>query len=252
MKKQNTKILTQSDIEVGLAELGVTKGMALEIHSSLSSFGQVEGGAKTIISALVNVVGSEGSLIMPTFPWSLPYDLTDIEKKCGITLKLRIFSPDSKERSGMGIIADTFRDMPEIITGDDLHRVSAWGKDAKKHSKGFSHLLDNNGYALLLGVDIHSLTSMHYQEENLPDKIKNIFKASDDILKDYPSDKWYIETGLPSVDVWGKIQLEADKKGFIHHLKIGKAECMFFKVRDVVDIYKKAIENDPFGLYELK
>ena len=37
--------LTQTMLEDSLRELGVTENMQLEVHSSLSSFGQVEGGA---------------------------------------------------------------------------------------------------------------------------------------------------------------------------------------------------------------
>ena len=32
---------------------------------------------------------------------------------------------------------------------------------------------------------------------------------------------------------------------------VGKSKCMFFKVNDVIRLYEKAIETDPFGLYGL-
>ena len=35
-----------------LIDLGVEKGMVLEVHSSLSSFGELEGGAETVINGL--------------------------------------------------------------------------------------------------------------------------------------------------------------------------------------------------------
>jgi len=49
--------LTQKDIKVGLRQLGLGRGDAVEVHSSLSSFGWVEGGAPTVVDALMNVVG---------------------------------------------------------------------------------------------------------------------------------------------------------------------------------------------------
>lgn len=49
-------MLTKNDVLIGLKNIGVRLGMELEVHSSLSSFGYVEGGAQTIISALKNVV----------------------------------------------------------------------------------------------------------------------------------------------------------------------------------------------------
>jgi aminoglycoside N3'-acetyltransferase len=248
----DTKIPTQKDIENALIELGLKKGIAIEVHSSLSSFGQIEGGANTVISALMNVVGNEGALIMPTFPCSKPYKLTEDEIKSGITMKLKRLPLNSKERTGMGIIPDTFKFLPGVISGKGEHRVSAWGKDANIHSKGFNHLLENDGWALLIGVDIYRLTSMHYREDMLPQKIRDIFEAKGDILKDYSPEEWYIETGIPPVKAWYKIQDEADRRGYIHHHTIGNAKCMFFKARDVVDLYGKALEEDPFGLYEIK
>ena len=244
--------LTQRDIEDGLRALGLSKGMAVEVHSSLSSFGHVVGGALAVIRGLMNVVGESGALIIPTFPMSPPLPLTKQEKMRGITLKIRIFSPDSDEKSAMGIIPDTFRKLPGVITGKGLHRVSSWGRNAEEHSKGFTHLIETDGWALLLGVDIHRLTSMHYREDALPDEIRSIFSPSEDILRDYPQDRWYVETGEPPVDAWGKIQTEADGRGLIRHYRIGNSECMLFRVRQVIDIYDHALKTDPFGLYELR
>ena len=245
-------ILKQKYIEDGFIKLGLQKGMAIEVHSSLSSFGKVEGGANTVISALKNIVTKEGALIMPTFPSSMPFNLTDKEVKHGITMKVKRLSPDSKERTSMGIISDTFKFLPGVVTGEGEHRVSAWGKDANKHSKGFDYLLDSHGWALLIGVDIYRLTSMHYKEGKLPQEVREIFKVEDKILKDYPPDEWILEAGVPPVKAWYKIQDEANRRGYIKHHTIGKSKCMFFKVRDVVDIYAKALEENPLELYGLK
>ncbi len=46
------KPLTQKDIIDGLKGLGLEHGTAVEVHSSLSSMGFVEGGAATVINAL--------------------------------------------------------------------------------------------------------------------------------------------------------------------------------------------------------
>lgn len=45
--------ITGSDIAQGLHQLGVWAGMTLEVHCSLSQFGHVEGGAKTVIDMLI-------------------------------------------------------------------------------------------------------------------------------------------------------------------------------------------------------
>lgn len=252
MRQDETVFITRSDMEKGLRDLGLQQGMMVEVHSSLSSFGIVDGGAETVIQALMNIVGKEGTIVMTAFPMSAPLPLTPLDMERGLTYKVKIFHDDFYERSCMGIISDTFRKMPDVKAGEGLHRVAAWGKDAHIHYKGLHHLIAQDGWGLLLGVDIYRLTSMHYVESKLPDKVRDIFKPSDKVNLIYPPDEWYIETGKPPVKAWYTIQNEAYEKGFIQDGYIGNSKCMFFKVRDVIGLYEHALESDPLGLYGLK
>jgi hypothetical protein len=93
---------------------------------------------------------------------------------------------------------------------------------------------------------------MHYVESKLPEEVKRIFRASDEILQYYPTDEWYIETGTPPVKAWYKIQSKAYEKGYIIDRKIGNSQCMFLKVRNVIGLYEEALDLDPLGLYGLK
>lgn len=245
-------MLTYNTIEVKLRELGLQEGMYIEVHSSLSSFGQVDGGAKTVISVLQNIITPKGAIIMTSFSMSKYLELTEEDKKRGLTLKIKILDPNSNERTGMGIISDTFRKMPDVKTGEGMFRVSAWGAEQDQNSKSLSNLHVKDGYGLLLGVDIYRLTSMHYVESILPTEIKDIFKPSDEVQSHYPSDQWFIETGNPPEKAWYKIQEQAYQNGYIKDIYIGSAKCMFFKVNNVINLYKKALESDPFGLYGIK
>ena len=47
--------------------IGLSSGDVLLLHSSFKSFGGVEGGPQTVIDALMNVLGNEGTLIAPRF-----------------------------------------------------------------------------------------------------------------------------------------------------------------------------------------
>src|SRR5687768_5943296 len=57
---------TVDSLAADLAALGVKAGMALLVHSSLSSLGWVNGGAVAVILALEAVISKTGTLIMPT------------------------------------------------------------------------------------------------------------------------------------------------------------------------------------------
>ncbi len=59
-------MVTKQELKQALSDLGVSKGMTLEVHSSLSSFGNLEGGAMTLIDTLKELVTEEGSIFMPT------------------------------------------------------------------------------------------------------------------------------------------------------------------------------------------
>ena len=151
----------------------------------------------------------------------------------------------------MGIIADTFRHIPDTITNEGIFRISAWGKSANKVKDGLQYLIHNGGKALLLGVDIYKLTAMHYVEDLLPDDIKNAFPLSDEINRIYPPDKWFIEAGTFPLKPWYTIQNMAYEKGVIKEGIIGDSKVMFFNIWDVVSLYEQELKNNPYKLYGL-
>jgi len=243
--------ITKTEIENRLISLGVKAGMMVEVHCSLGSIGHVDGGAFTIISALKNIIGTNGAILMPSFKLSPDLQLNETDKELGLTLKIKILHDDN-EKSAMGVIADTFRKMPDVITGDGTFCVSAWGYEAEKHaSMGFQHLIDSNGYALLMGVDIYRMSSMHYVEDNMPDKIKNKFKPSKEARTVYPKSDWFIESWKPTARPWYVIEDRAYKKGYIKDISIGNAKCMLVEVKNTIELYKQALQNEPFELYGL-
>lgn len=234
-----------------LKSLGLKEDMSIEVHSSLSSFGHIDGGAETVIDALMDVVGSGGAIVMPSFRMSKRLPLNQEDRSNGLTCKIRILE-NSEEHSGMGIISDTFRKREDVTTGEGLFRVSAWGKDRDKNSASFSNLIEKDEWALLLGVDIYSLSTMHYVESYLPEEISKTFRAPEELLLKYNPEEWYIETGEPPVKAWYKIQDEAIKNNLITIKNIGRAQCMFFKINNVIELYKKALQEDPYELYGFK
>jgi aminoglycoside 3-N-acetyltransferase len=250
--KANASPLRQSDIEHGLERLGLRRGDAVEVHSSLSHFGHVIGGAPTIIAALINSVGSAGALVMSAYPVSSAIALTQTEVARGITWKVRILAPDSTERTGMGRVADEFSRRPDVMCGHGIHRVCAWGHEAARHSQGYQHLLEIDGWALLMGVGIDRCSSMHEAEKvGFPSKIAKIFELPADIRRDYPADLWGIGYGSTPMDPWSTILSEAEAQGLIRRRTIGRAECVLFKARALVNEYADHLRTDPFAIFGL-
>ena len=56
-------------IKSDIASLGIKKGDDILLHSSFRSLGEVEGGIKTLIEALLASVGDSGTLLFPCLSW---------------------------------------------------------------------------------------------------------------------------------------------------------------------------------------
>jgi len=63
----NQPLIKYDDIVGDLKKLGLQKGDLVNIKASLKSIGQVDGGAKTLLDALIAVVGEEGTIVTEAF-----------------------------------------------------------------------------------------------------------------------------------------------------------------------------------------
>jgi aminoglycoside 3-N-acetyltransferase len=242
--------LTPKAIEAGLRQLGLCRGDAVEVHSSLGSLGWVEGGASTLIDALINVVGEEGALVMSAYPVSPPIPLTDEERARGIIWKVRILEEGSDERTGMGAVSDAFRRRPGAVCEPGPFRMCAWGRDAHLHAQSYQHLLDVDGWVLLIGVGIDRCSSMHLAERvPIPDEIAARFRIPEEIRRDYAENEWSVGYGSTPGDPWRAVWEEAEHRGLIRKGRIGQAECALFKARAVVTLYEDLRRSDPYGIF---
>lgn len=243
--------ITRAEIVQGLRMLGLDRGMAVEVHSALSSLGWVDGGADAVIEALIEVVGPEGALLMSAYPVSPALPLTEEEAARGMTWKVRILD-DPDERTGMGLIVDTFRKRPDVFTGQGLHRICAWGRDASQHAQsGYRRLVEIDGWTLLIGVGVDRVSSLHRGDPGLPEDIRRRFMPPDDLLRDYPPGRWSFGYGSTTDDGWVKVWEEAGRQGLIREGQIGKAGCALFKTRALLGIYQDWLRRDPYGLVGL-
>jgi len=152
-----------------LRDLGLGAGAKVLVHSSLSSLGRVDGGAETVVDALLDVISPEGTLIVPTLTGS---------EDVGPRHELR-FDPAS-DAGWTGIIPETVRRRPEAVRSlHPTHSVAAIGADAASITAGHEDCItpcgpgspylrlaeDPRGCVLLLGVGHESNTTLHAVEE---------------------------------------------------------------------------------------
>lgn len=162
-------MITQAEIAAGLTTLGIKPGDHLLVHSSLSSFGQVEGGADAVINALLTVVTGEGIVSVPTLTGSEALSPAHPPE----------FDPQ-RTPCWTGKIPTTFMRRPTAVRSlHPTHSVAAIGQDVgwylDDHLDSISPCddlspygklaHDERGYVLLLGVSHQSSTIFHHIEE---------------------------------------------------------------------------------------
>ncbi len=246
--------VTKEDIKSGIQFVGVKEGSLLGVHSSLSSFGHVVGGAKTVLEALFEIVGRSGTIVMSTYLLSRPLKLTKEDISKGISWKVkRLAFNDLSSPSGMGVIADTFRQCGDVVRWyHPIHSVSAWGKNADIFCQSFKPLVETNGKILLLGVQMDRCSALHIAEEQvqLPEDIRKLmnWEVPEDLLKLYPPEEWLI--GCKGV--WGDfliVQEEAEKLGLIDKTTIGAATVRLFEAKPMVDLYEQLLRENPYRMF---
>lgn len=63
------RVILKEKIVQKLREVDLEKGDVVMAHTSLKRMGYVCGGAQTVIEALMEVVGKDGTIMMPTQSW---------------------------------------------------------------------------------------------------------------------------------------------------------------------------------------
>lgn len=71
IQKTDSMPLTVKTLKSAFSHLGVQPGMVLVLHSSLSSLGWVCGGPVAVILALEDLLGGDGTLVMPAHSGSM-------------------------------------------------------------------------------------------------------------------------------------------------------------------------------------
>ena len=251
MSKAPKKQVTKADIIQGIIDLGVKAGDCIELHSSLSNFGHVVGGADTILDALQEVITDQGSIIMSAFLLGKPLPPTDSEAARGVTGIFPICSEDYVGPLSTGQVTAAFAVRDDVLKSPGIGRVCSWGRQAELLTKGYGELLELRGKALFLGAEFYSFSSMHKAEDFCWTKdVWDYFQYVPQDLKDKYSDQYYISYRRPG-DFWHKIEALADANSMIQRNYIGDAKCMLLEARPVVELYAEELKRDLYGFYDI-
>ena len=243
--------LDKSTIIRGLTETGITSGDNLLVHSAMRTVGRIEGGAETMVDALLDVVGERGTLIVPTFTF-----IHELEDDPIIDPRL--------DRSEMGAISEAARTRPEALRSVAFrHSFAAIGRRARVITEvdpalsvfdlrsSFGMMLGLNTQVLMLGMGYSSSTSHHFAEwmcevpyrHTIDLKVK--IRRSDDSLVtqamlDYQPQSY---TGSRHTD-FNRLGSMLEQQGKVGVGLIGNAVARRYALRDLIDLAQVEAEKD--------
>jgi aminoglycoside 3-N-acetyltransferase len=250
----------KEDIKDALKKLGLKKGDIVGVHSSLSSFGYVEGGADAVIDALLEVVGEEGTIVMPTHSSNLEkVELSPKEKAAGVSWLFKILPYNPKETPcTTGIIPETFRKRCGVIRSKHPSlSIAATGPKAKEITgagdgrslDGWKVVYELDGYILLIGVGLKVCTAMHLAESmvQLPKHILEKITPPKWFVEKYPQDEWEWDVGpYPN---FAKLEKPCLKHEIMKTVKVGKATLKLVRLKDLINLYVEHLKKNPDIFY---
>ena len=241
-------VVTKADIARGLAAVGLRGGDVVLVHASLSAFGHVAGGADIVIDALLDAVGSGGTVVVPTFTWDSFHD------KSGGVFDVR------ETPSEVGRITEVFRQRPQAIRSPHIcHSVAAIGPHAAEltadtpsaYGPGspFDRLVDLDAWNLFLGVSFTSCTALHAVEEwmQVPYRQFRDFLDSTVIHADGHRAPSTAVEYLRKPGFWNdfaKMDAVFAQHGVLRTAVVGKATLTNVRIRDIVRIARRCLSED--------
>jgi len=176
-------LATVASLVEDLRGLGLRRGSNVIVHSSLSRLGYVCGGSQAVVLALLEAVGADGTVVMPTHStdlsdpagWSRP----PVPEAWWSTMReeMPAYDPGTTPTRHMGAVVECFRHVPGVLRSDHpTVSVAAVGPLSSQvvsnhelaHGLGegspLARLYELDAFVLLLGVSHANNTSLHLAE----------------------------------------------------------------------------------------
>lgn len=248
-----TDVVVKTDIKTQLLNLGIQRGMSVLVDANTARLGYISGGCQTLIEALMEVIGYEGTIVMPAFTQhnldpachgaeNVVRESWNLVRENAVPFRKKLSVPSTKEP----LIHQFLMNEGVFRSNHPIYSFAAWGKYAKiicdKHPLHFGLSKDSplgklselNGYVLLLGCDYQDCTMFQmarYSGNQLPIKImtspieQNNHVTWIDMLD--------LKLNNQGFDVIGEVM---EERKIVRSIYINTARCRFFSAREAVTI----------------
>lgn len=253
--------VTKETLVTALRQLGIQEGDLCMVHSSMKSFGHLEGGPQAVVDAFETVLGKEGTLAMPAL----------IQKDFKNAYKA--WYPDRP--TDVGYLPEYFRKLPYVYRSDNAtHSVTARGKLAYEltweHEAYGPHPLcmfgertfcDSSPWmkmyewdckTVFLGVKLTSNTVKHLVEMRLAEYYLNMVKNPMTAAR-LRSRLWSFHNYETDTNaIWPFLNCDEEKlrsrlreQNALQETECGNSHLMCVRVRDFYDSFLDALLTDP-------
>lgn len=245
-------MLTFRDLVSAFKDLGIEPTWPLIVHTSLSSLGEVRGGAETVLGALM---AATDALMMPAFTYKTMITPLVGPDQNGIVYgsgektnrMAEFFWPSMPADPSVGIVAERFRQHPHtersghpILSFCGLNTQEALETQTMHQPLSpIGVLAQEGGWVLLLGVDHRVNTSIHYAE-----RLANRTQFS----------RWALTpTGIVECRAFPGCSEGFNKAApllepFTHQVQIGKALARALPLKRLVETVTDLLEEQPQAL----
>lgn len=234
-----------------LQEMGLQTTDALMVHSSMKAIGEVEGGADTVVDALLEYF-QEGLVMVPTHTWKQ------------MSAEYNIFDPDT-EPACVGIIPNIFRTRPGVVRSlHPTHSIAAYGVGAAEYVRGeenlttpcapggvWDRLRSVHAKILLVGVTHAKNTFIHSVEEvfDVPERftaepVTFQIKMPDGSLKQVEMYRHYNRHTAHISESFDKLMEGYFETGAAKRVKLGAADCILCDAEKLFEVTGKVLKHE--------
>lgn len=252
-----SKPITGKDIELALVESGLKKGDIVMIHSDISSFGKIgdikdrNKFLKCIINSFLNVIGDEGTLVVPTYTYTF--------------CRTKIFDLRNT-KSEVGVFSEFVRNCDGAIRSEDpIFSHAGIGKNAKILLRNvgnvcfgkdsfFDRLYKFDGKIVNFGK-FFDITFLHYIENVFKVSYRFNKKFSGKVIKEdgskYEAEvifyvRYLPEDGRDVLYNMHRIGNELEKRSLLKRVFLGNSYILCSKTKDIYDIGLEMLKKNEY------
>lgn len=249
--------ITKEQVIRGLKDLEICAGDGLLVHSAVQFLGRPVGGMQMYLEAILETIGSAGTLVVPTFNFDFakgePYDPANTpSKEMGAFSEYVRRLPQSRRTTHpMQSVAVLGHYVEDLVSRDTL--------SAFDPGSAFERMLDLDFKLLLLGADSRAISMFHYCEQCLDVPYRHWKEFSGRVRTPQGwqnrTYRMFVRTIFNVAGVEQQAQLTLDPvveemaaRGEWHSAPLNYGQLTVCRLRDFVEAADRFLAKDPWSL----